>query len=168
MPRIMEKSLYKPSFVKLSDLQHVKAAKRTELVADNHPIIWMTLGNRYPHTLSSVEAVTRARQSLSNSENATGLFLFKVVQFWSSSHHTCAWIRLGWAHGGKAHHALFQALFPAIPGLYMAASVPLQTRPSEGKESCQKLLWLWLRGWCLLADHVCDQELRTGMFLFLY
>lgn len=33
MPQIMEKSLYKPSFVKLSDLQHVKAAKRTELVA---------------------------------------------------------------------------------------------------------------------------------------
>lgn len=95
MPQIMEKSLYKPSFVKLSDLQHVKAAKRTELVADNHPIIWMTLGNRCPHTLSSVETVTRARQNLSNSENATGLFLFKVVQFWSSSHHACAWIRLG-------------------------------------------------------------------------
>lgn len=50
MPQRMEKSLYNPSFVKMSDLQHVKAGKKTELVADNHPIIWMTLGDSCPHT----------------------------------------------------------------------------------------------------------------------
>lgn len=170
MPQRMEKSLYKPIFMTLSDLQCVKAGKRTELVADNHPIIWMTLGDCCPHTLSSAETIIRARQNMSNSENATGIFLFKVVQFWSSSCHIGAWVWSGWAHGKKAHLAFFQALFPGVPGLYVAASVPHRpgSKPSAGKKSCQKFLWLWLRGCYLLADHVCDQVLGTGMSLFLY
>lgn len=153
--------------MELSDLQHVSAGKRTELVADNHPIIWMTLVHSCPHTLVSAETIIRARQNLSSSGNATGIFQFKVVQFWSSSHYTRAWVLLVWAYGKKAHHALFQALFPAIPGLYMAASVlhRPESKPSAGKKSCQKLLWLWPKGWCLLADHVCDQVLGRGMFL---
>lgn len=167
MPQRMEKSLYKPNFRKLSNLQHVKSGERRELVADNHPIIWMTLGHSCPHTLPSAETIIRARQNLSNSENATGVLLFKVVPFWSSSHHTCAWVWLGWACGKKAHHALFQAVFPAIPGLYMAASVPHrpESKPPAGKKSCQKLLWLWLKGYYLLADHVHDQVSGTGVFL---
>lgn len=103
MPQRMENSLYKPSSMKLNDLQCVKAGKRTELVADSHPIVWMTLGDSFPHTLCSAETIIRAKQNLSNSENATGVFLFKIVQFRSSSCHACAWVWLGWAHGKKAH-----------------------------------------------------------------
>lgn len=49
---------------------HVKAGSRTELVADHHPIIWMTAGDSCPHSPSSAETAVRARQNFSNSESA--------------------------------------------------------------------------------------------------
>jgi len=47
----------------------VKAGSGTELVADHHPIIWMTPGHSCPHAPSSAETAARARQNISNSES---------------------------------------------------------------------------------------------------
>lgn len=89
------KTLYKPSFVKPS---HVKAGSRTELVVDHHPIIWVTPGDvlTLPPVLRLLSEPEKKFQTL---KVFSEVFLVKVVQVWSSSHHTCAWVWLGWAQG---------------------------------------------------------------------
>lgn len=60
----MEKSFYKPSFVKPSHFSHVKAGSRTELVADHHTIIWVTPRQSCLHTRSVAGTAIRTKQNI--------------------------------------------------------------------------------------------------------